>query len=41
MLFLTFQPAQKLSDVEVEKRALKLGMKYPEDFKVINKDVKK
>lgn len=27
-----------MSDYEVEKRALKMGMKYPQDVKVINKE---
>jgi hypothetical protein len=30
-----------ISDVEVEKRARGLGMEYPSEFKVINKDVNK
>lgn len=27
-----------MSDYEVEKRALKMGMKYPQDMRVINKE---
>ncbi|QBD85161.1 hypothetical protein EQG73_08020 [Clostridium tetani] len=30
-----------LSDYEIEKRARSMGMKYPQEVKVINKDVKK
>jgi len=30
-----------LSRSQIEEKASSLGMKYPEDFKVINKDVKK
>jgi len=30
-----------LSRSQIEQKASSLGMRYPEDFKVINKDVKK
>lgn len=30
-----------LSKSQIEQKASGLGMRYPEDFKVINKDVKK
>jgi hypothetical protein len=33
--------SKTLTDEEVEMRARELGMEYREEFKVINKDVKK
>ncbi len=32
---------KKYSDAEIEKRAREMGMEYSQEFKVINKDVKK
>jgi hypothetical protein len=31
----------KISDAEIERRAKGLGMNYPSEFKVIDKDVSK
>ena len=40
VLMSVFSTSKQFSDEQVEMRARELGMKYTEEFKVINKDVK-
>lgn len=40
LLMAAVNSTKKFTDEQVEMRARELGMKYTEEFKVINKDVK-